>query len=88
MNKKVKKITNKLVFAVALVALISIVVIAYAQGESQSRMSGNMMDMMGGNGMGKMHEQMTKGLDIESKEQMDEMHEQCEKLHKENDTMQ
>lgn len=81
MNKKGKKSGNWIVIAFA-AALLSLVAIAYASGTNTNHASGNnMMDMMGGNRMEQMHKQMTKNLEPELKKQMDEMHEECEKLH-------
>ena len=83
MKKQGKKSVNWIVLAVAAVALFSLAAVAYAQENSnKNRMPGNdMMDMMGGKGMEQMHRQITKNLDPELREQMDKMHEQCEKLH-------
>src|SRR3989338_5086519 len=83
MKKQGRKSINWIVAAVAAVALLSLVAIAYAQeNNNKNHMSDNdMMDMMGGKGMNEMHKQMTKNLDPELKGQMDKMHEQCEKLH-------
>ena len=82
MKKQGKKSNNWIAFAVAAVALISLVAIAYAQeNTNKDHASDDMMDMMGGKGMGTMHKQMTKNLDPKLREQMDKMHEQCEKLH-------
>ena len=81
--KQGKKPINLIVLAVAAAALFSLVAIAYAQKDnSKNHMSGNdMIDMMGGDGMNEMHKQITKNLDSSAREQMDKMHDQCEKLH-------
>src|SRR3989338_2693576 len=82
MKKQGRKSINWIVVAVVAAALLSLVAIAYAQENSnKNHMSNNdMMDMMGGKGMDQMHKQMTKNLRSETREQMDKMHEQCEKL--------
>ena len=83
MKKQGKKSNNWIVFAVAAVALLSFVAFVYAQeNPNRNHMSNNdIMDMMGDKGMNAMHKQMTKNLDQETREQMDKVHEQCEKLH-------
>ncbi|MEK6983329.1 MAG: hypothetical protein AABX33_02050 [Nanoarchaeota archaeon] len=83
MKKQGRKSINWIVVAVAAVALLSLIVIAYAQeNNNKNHMPDNgVMDMMGGKGMEAMHKQMTKNLDPELREQMDKMHEQCENLH-------
>ena len=85
MKKQGKKSNNWIVFAIAAVALLSLVAIGYAkENNNKNHMSDNdMMDMMGGKGMDQMHKQMTKNLDQETRGQMDKVHEQCEKLHEE-----
>lgn len=83
MKKQGKKSNNWIVFAVAAVALLSLVVFVYAQENPNKNhmLNNDIMDMMGGKGMNTMHKQMTKNLDQETREQMDKVHEQCEKLH-------
>ncbi|MEK6947539.1 MAG: hypothetical protein AABX32_08090 [Nanoarchaeota archaeon] len=79
MNKQGKK-SNWILIAVAAAALLSLVAVAYAQESGKSHMSSNnMADMMGGKGMGEMHNQMTKNLDPNMREQADRMHESCKK---------
>ncbi|GEM_PF-2943724 len=81
MNKPGRKPIDWIVIAVAAVALISVIAVAYAQEDNDPASNKNMMDMMGGKGMDVMHKQMTKNLDSDLKEQMDKVHEQCKKLH-------
>ena len=61
-------------------AIISVAAISYAQSSKNKNM-GQMMDMMGGLDMDKMHKEMTKNLDQKTKEQMDKMHKACEQHH-------
>lgn len=83
MEKQGKKSVNWIVIAVATAALLSLVAIAYAQDNKNTNyMAGNdMMGMMSGKEMAVMHKQMTKNLNPELRKQMDNMHEQCKKLH-------
>ena len=84
MEKQGKKPNNWIIFAVAAIALLSLAAFAYAQEFQKGHISNNnMMDMMGGKGMDQMHKQMTKNLNPETREQMDKVHGQCEKLHEE-----
>ena len=85
MQKNAKKSVNMIVLAVAAVALLTIVAIAYAQGSNQNHMQGTMKDMMGD--MDEMHKQMTEGLSSEEKGQMDDMHKLCTKMHKDDSMM-
>jgi len=87
MNKQGKKSINWIVLSVAVVAVLSLVTIAYAQeNNNKNHMPDNdMMDMMGGKAMDAMHKQMTKNINPELRKQMDKMHEACKKNMKEND---
>ncbi|HLG24272.1 MAG TPA: hypothetical protein VI564_05075 [Candidatus Nanoarchaeia archaeon] len=78
MKKEEKKSANWLMIAAALVALLSLVSVAYAQKDSVDKISrNNMMDMMSGKEMGLMHKQMTKNLEPGLRNQMDKMHKSC-----------
>lgn len=79
MNKDAKRSLNIIMIAVIAVALVTVAAFGYAQSEKE--MGNDVMDMMGGKGMGQMHKQMAKNLDPGLGEQTDKMHEQCEKLH-------
>ncbi|HIJ18554.1 TPA: hypothetical protein HA372_02585 [Candidatus Woesearchaeota archaeon] len=84
MDKTAKKELSVAALAAAAIALLAFVAVAYAQGDDRNheqRHAGEkgMMDMMGGNEMDELHKQMTRNLDPPSREQMDKMHEMCEK---------
>ena len=76
-----KKTTPIFFSVVAALLILSVAVYAHESLESERENGRGMFSMMGGmmgfEGMDKMHEEMTSGLDPELKSQMDEMHEGC-----------
>ena len=83
MDKQGKKSVIWVGIAIA-AALLSFVAVSYAWESNTNHVSDNsLMDMMGSKSMDVMHRQMTKNLEPGLKKQMDDMHEQCEKLHDE-----
>lgn len=81
MEMQEKKRNNLIAFGIVAAALLLLAAFAYAQEANRNMPNKDMMDMMGGQGMQAMHDQMTRNLDPETKKEMDEMHEQCGRMH-------